>query len=217
MGRLTSFAKELWTADGLLGRRVAGVDEVGRGALAGSIVGAAVYYDLDAVEEYLEELYEVRDSKKLSEPHRRSAATAIRLRAGGFAIFEYTCQEIDRYGIQPCNRGLIDAAQAWAEAAGCDALVVDGTIRPSSPSAGMRVEVRPRADGSSLAVASASILAKVSRDSDMRSAEYLYPGYGFLRNVGYGSPEHLAALATLGSTEIHRQCFLSKVAVADHG
>lgn len=215
MGRLVSVAKELWAADAALGRRVAGVDEVGRGALAGSLVGAVVSYDLAAVEPYLEELYEVRDSKKLSRAHRETAVLAIRSRVAGFALFEYSCVDIDAHGIQACNRGLMDAALAWAEEDGCDALVVDGTICPSRESAGVRTVVRPRADGTSLAVASASIMAKVSRDAAMREAEYLYPGYGFLRNVGYGAPEHLLALASLGATDLHRRCFLTRLEVAD--
>lgn len=208
MGKLVSIAADLLAADAVRGRMIAGVDEVGRGALAGSIAGAVVAYDTVAVAAALDSLWEVRDSKRLSAKHRESAAAAIREAALGYAIFEYPNDDIDRLGIQACNRGLIDAAVTWAEGQGCDALVVDGTIRPSVAPSAMSVYVEPKADGHSLAVASASIVAKVFRDATLRDAEYTYPGYGFLRNAGYGSPEHIDGLRRLGPCPLHRRSFL---------
>lgn len=190
---------------------VAGVDEAGRGPLAGPVVAAAVVLckprpgGLD-------------DSKKLTAAKRASLEEAIRRRCA-FGIGVVEVEEIDRLNIF----GATMLAMALAMERLCDALgvecreaLIDGNLTP----AGRRPEWRWPAraivggDGREPAIGAASILAKEYRDRLMRRYHAAHPHYGWDRNKGYGSPEHLAALRLHGPTPLHRRSF-APVAQAD--
>lgn len=178
-------------------QRIAGVDEVGRGAFAGPLVAAAVILPAD------DQLEGLDDSKRLTHDIRVQLATRIRAIAVAFAIVEVAADEIDRRGLHRANLwALREAAVRLAPAP--DHLIVDGyAIAPTPfPSTAVR-----QADHVSRAVAAASILAKVARDTIMAALDQIHPGYGFAQHKGYGSSEHRAALDSLGLTPIHRRTF----------
>ena len=192
---------------------IAGIDEVGRGSLAGPIVGGCVIYNLDNIKDFYEELLYVRDSKTLSKTKIELTAANIKKVCKSFNIFSFDNTEIDTYGIQVCNRGLIDAAMIFAKDSGAELLYIDGTISPSHEiSSILPWEKFPKADSKSLVVASASIIAKNYRDQMMKNLP-VHSDYGFNGNVGYGAPQHLKALQVLGSTPYHRETFIKKLIV----
>lgn len=176
---------------------VAGVDEVGRGPLAGPVVAAAVILDPDNLPAG------VNDSKALSVKQREAAFENIMTSARAVGLASVTALEIDRLNIRQASL----AAMARA----VDALVltpgyvlVDGRDRPplSCPSSPI-----VKGDSISLSIAAASIVAKVMRDALMRRLATLYPEYGFETNVGYASKQHLNALDIHGPTPLHRFSF----------
>lgn len=176
-------------------RRIAGVDEAGRGPLAGPISGGAVIlaYPIDGL----------NDSKKLSEAQRE--ALYEELIAGPHAIGAamISPRELDQLGLQAANyRVLFDAVQQIAPPP--DFLLVDGF---SIPGCTIPQERIIKGDARSLSIAAASIVAKVSRDRVMRELDVQYPEYGFARNKGYGTAAHLAALAKHGPCPAHRSSF----------
>jgi len=184
---------------------VAGVDEVGRGCLAGPVYAAAVVLGK-------RELWsQLNDSKKLTKLQREQLYRAITTEALGFAVASASVTEIDRLNILHASRlAMARAVLSLQEQLG-DALtlvLVDGQYEPLWPVA---APVRARAvvggDAQCPSIAAASIVAKVERDAYMcRLAERL-PGYGFEHNVGYGTAEHLSALKALGPTIHHRRSF----------
>lgn len=182
-------------------RRVAGVDEAGRGCLAGPVVAGAVIPDLDRP------LAGVDDSKRLSPDRRRRLAEAIRRTAVAWAVVPVAAAVIDRVNILEATRSAMAEAVARLSPA-ADCVLVDAVALPrgSAPSLPL-----VRADGLSYAVACASILAKVERDDWMVGLDQRYPQYGFAGHKGYGAPEHLRALATYGPTPEHRLTFRSVV------
>ena len=176
---------------------VAGVDEVGRGPLAGPVVAAAVILDPENLPAG------VNDSKALSSKQRDAAFDQIMTRALAVGVASVTATEIDRLNIRQASLA------AMARAVGALALtpayvLVDGRDRPplSCPSSPII-----KGDSISLSIAAASIVAKVSRDGMMRQLAMHYPDYGFETNAGYAAKRHLAALATLGPTPLHRFSF----------
>lgn len=175
--------------------RVAGVDEAGRGPLAGPIVAAAVIL--------AEVVPGLNDSKQVL-PEQREALYAC-LREGGHAIgvAVVPAEEIDRFGIQSANyAAMVRAAMEIAPSP--DFLLVDGFRIPDCPLPHRRII---KGDCRSLSVAAASIIAKVTRDRIMAEWDAAYPGYGFARHKGYATEEHLEALARLGPCPIHRKSF----------
>ena len=213
MGRFKSKFTELSAFDVSTGSDlVGGVDEVGRGALAGPIVGACVIYDMGSIMEMEEQLFYVRDSKSLSKSKMREISDSIKASAVHYDVFYYDNSEIDLYGIQQCNRGLIDSALDLCDAHSAGLLLIDGTISPSGEAVSRNTvpwRKLPKADSKSLAVASASIIAKDFRDSLMRDLP-VSEEYGFSSNVGYGAAQHLEAIERLGITEYHRRSFLKR-------
>jgi ribonuclease HII len=182
---------------------VAGVDEAGRGALAGPVFAAAVILPLE-VHEILERLAGVRDSKLLTPGMREKLFPIICECAPGFGIGSASAEWIDRFGILPATRrAMTNAIRDLAPAA--EAVLVDGPLRLF----GMNLPQRPivRGDQLSMSIAAASILAKVSRDRYMIALDERYPDYGFARHKGYGTAEHLAALGRLGPCPEHRRSF----------
>jgi ribonuclease HII len=176
---------------------VAGVDEVGRGALCGPVVAGAVVLDLGFVTEGID------DSKRLTKRQRERLAERIRGGARASAIGLAEPWEIDHHNIlQATHLAMRRALEALPCAP--DHILVDGfTIR--GVAASQRAVVK--GDALSFSIAAASIVAKVLRDGIMQDWDSRCPGYGLARNKGYGSREHLEALHQLGPSEIHRRSF----------
>jgi ribonuclease HII len=180
--------------------RIAGVDEAGRGPLAGPVVAAAVVLDRRRLPTALAEA--IDDSKKLA-PARREALFAALASCAAIGVGRAEVDEIDRLNI--LGAAMLAMARAVAGLSiAPDVALVDGN-RP--PRLGCRVCCRIGGDRSSLSIAAASIVAKVSRDRIMAELARSHPGYGWERNAGYGTAEHLAALIRLGPTPHHRAGF----------
>ena len=182
---------------------VAGIDEVGRGPLAGPVVAAAAIIDRARAPASLLKL--IDDSKKLSEARRETAYEAM-IASGcvGYAIAEASVAEIDRINIlQATFLAMRRALAALAERP--DRVLVDGNKVP--PDLGCAGECIVGGDSVSYSIAAASILAKVTRDLQMARLAEQFPGYGWESNRGYGSAAHLRALEQLGPTPHHRMSF----------
>jgi ribonuclease HII len=179
------------------GSALAGVDEVGRGPLAGDVVAAAVMLDPRRP------IQGLRDSKKLSASRREELAQLIRERAMAWSIASASVDEIDELNIlQASLLAMHRAVQALDPQP--EYVLVDGNRLPRWQYAAQAVV---RGDDRVPAIAAASILAKVHRDSALIAMETQYPGYGFATHKGYPTPEHLQALQTLGVTPLHRRSF----------
>lgn len=176
---------------------LAGVDEVGRGPLIGSVVASAVILDPSRPIEGL------TDSKKLTAKKREALDVLIRERALAFAVAEASAAEVDQLNIYHAThlamRRAIDALTPAAEY-----LLVDGNRLPGHLLPGQAVV---KGDARHSAIAAASILAKVARDAQMAELDLRYPDYGFARHKGYPTKEHLAALAAHGPLAEHRRSF----------
>lgn len=184
--------------------RVAGVDEAGRGCLAGPVVAAAVIPDSERL------IPGADDSKRLSPAARTELAAAIRETALAFAVVAVPAEVIDRINILQATRLAMRQAVALL-APRPDAVVVDAVTLEdlaSSDSAPACLAL-VKADAWSYAVACASIVAKVERDRMLLELDLEYPVYGFARHKGYGAPDHLAALAKYGPSPLHRLTFRS--------
>ena len=178
-------------------QRICGVDEAGRGPLAGPVYAAAVILDP------LRPIPGLRDSKKLSAPRREALAAQIRERAACWSIASASVAEIDRLNILQAT--FLAMQRAVAGLAQCPDLArIDGNRAPRLDCA---VEVIIGGDDSEPAISAASILAKTARDAVMCALEDRHPGYGFARHKGYGTAQHLAALASLGPCAAHRHSF----------
>ncbi len=178
-------------------RRIAGVDEAGRGPLAGPVVSAAVVLPLGQA------LPKVTDSKKLSPGMRRRLYDQIYAKALAVGIGIVDPVEIDRLNI--LRASLMSMAQAVENLRPPpDFALIDG-IHPL-PSA-LPQRAVPKGDALSLSVAAASIVAKVTRDRLMDRYEHQFPGYGFSKHKGYPTKEHKDAIIRLGYTFIHRKTF----------
>ena len=194
MGLLLRVERELWAA-GLT--RVAGVDEVGVGPLAGPVVAAAVIVSPDM------RLRGVDDSKLLTAALREELAAKIQERALGVGIGVVDVADIDRLNIY---HAALEAMRRAVEALPVppEHIVVDARQIPN-----VTVPQTPLIDGDArcYSVAAASIVAKVARDRLMRALHDLYPQYGFRENMGYGTPRHLAAIDQYGPSPVHRRSF----------
>ena len=179
------------------GPGIAGVDEVGRGPLAGDVVAAAVILDPARPIDGL------RDSKKLSPARREILAQQIRERALAWAVARASVAEIDQLNIlQASLLAMHRAVQALAPQPAY--VLVDGNRLPRWDYASEPVV---KGDDRVPAIAAASILAKVQRDGELQELELQYPGYGFAAHKGYPTAVHLAALRKLGVTPVHRRSF----------
>lgn len=181
-------------ADGL--KAICGVDEAGRGPLAGPVVAAAVILDPAKIPAGL------NDSKKLSEAARENLFAHI-LATAEVGVGVADVERIDRDNILGATLWAMAQAVADLPRLPCLALI-DGN-RPPQLSCTCRTVVG--GDGLSVSIAAASIVAKVTRDRIMHTLDRQYPDYGFASHKGYGSPYHLAALARLGPCEHHRRSF----------
>lgn len=179
------------------GRTVAGVDEAGRGCLAGPVVAGAVILDPERP------ISGLRDSKKLTEKRREELFREIREKSAAWSFAMTGPGEIDRVNIlQAALRAMEKAVTGLAIQP--DFVLVDGNARTSLP-----IEQRTVVGGDDrcASVAAASIVAKVTRDGLMKELEARYPGYGFSRHKGYPSKEHRESLRRLGPCPIHRKSF----------
>ncbi len=179
--------------------RIAGVDEVGRGSLAGPVVAAAVVVEPGSM------VPGVDDSKHLSHSQRERLAAAIRKTHPQSAIVAVSPRDIDRMNILRATRRAmrlaLGALDPQPDLALIDAVRLEGLSYPSLPVI--------RGDQVSYAIACASILAKVDRDQTMVELDGVYPHYGFASNKGYGAAAHRQALSDFGPSEVHRLTFRS--------
>ena len=180
---------------------VAGVDEVGRGALCGPVVAAAVIlgegFDAQGID----------DSKRLTARQREQLAARIREGARGWALGWADPREIDRLNIlRATHLAVRRAIEGLPQAP--DLLLVDAMTVP-----GIKLVQRAiiKGDALSVSIAAASIIAKVARDEVMVECDRRYPGYGLAHNMGYGSDDHREALRRLGPSKIHRRSFKGSI------
>jgi len=184
---------------------VIGVDEVGRGALAGDVVVCAFALDPAAPPEAVAHLRSIAaDSKSYTSRARREEAAAAACTAGLYEICRAGPETIDRINIRAATLSCMrDAARGLAARLAAPAqIVIDGRDVPEG--LGLPARSVIGGDGSVFEISCASVIAKVLRDREMIDAAKRYPGYGFERNAGYGTAEHRDALARLGLSEIHR-------------
>ncbi len=175
----------------------AGVDEAGRGPLAGPVIAAAVILSDDC------QLDGLTDSKKLTEARRETLAMAIREQAVAWALGRADVAEIDRLNILQASLLAMQRAVA-ALAVPPDRVLVDGN---RCPELACPVEAIVKGDATVPAISAASILAKVARDREMRELDARYPQYQLARHKGYPTRVHLEALAEHGVSVIHRRSF----------
>ena len=176
---------------------VCGLDEAGRGPLAGPVYAAAVILGSDA------RIDGIADSKKLTSLRRTVLATQIKLRSLAWAVASASVTEIDSLNILQASLLAMRRAVEALKVAPLMVLI-DGLHCPVLPCAARAVV---RGDASVAEISAASILAKVARDAEMLAVHRLFPQYGFDRHKGYPTPEHLAALRLHGVTAVHRTSF----------
>ena len=176
---------------------VCGIDEAGRGPLAGPVVAAAVILDP------VQPIAGLNDSKKLSEKKRLCLAEEIRLKARAWCVAEASVEEIDQLNILQATFLAMQRAVAGLGVAAESALV-DGNRCPRLP---IPVEAVVKGDGKIASIAAASILAKTVRDAGMLALHADYPQYGFDRHMGYPTAAHFAALEKYGASPVHRRSF----------
>jgi len=192
-----SFEIQLGALDG---RLIVGVDEVGRGPLAGPVTAAAVILDLRRLPQWLREALD--DSKVL--PHQRRVELAEAVKDYAItAVASCSAAEVDAMNILQASLLAMRRAVA-ALGVTPDAALIDGIQKPDL---GCEERCLVGGDGLSLSIAAASIIAKVARDGHMEELAGHHPGYGWERNRGYGTPEHRRALQELGPSVEHRRSF----------
>jgi len=177
--------------------RIAGVDEVGRGPLCGPVTAAAVVLDLSCIPEGL------NDSKQLSAKRRAALVEAI-VEKADFCIAHASVEEIDALNILQASHLAMMRAIAGLKCPP-DHVLIDGNRLPKALT--LSAEGIVKGDARSVSIAAASILAKEARDALMVDLAQQYPGYGWERNAGYPTREHVQALLDLGVTPVHRRSF----------
>lgn len=177
---------------------VCGVDEAGRGPLAGAVFAAAVILDPERPIDGL------ADSKKLTAARRESLAEAIRERALAWHVASASVEEIDRLNILQATFLAMQRAVAGLAVVPARALIDGNRVPRQFPVA---AEAIVKGDATEPAISAASILAKTARDADLVALDTRYPDYGFARHKGYPTAEHLAAIERLGVLPIHRRTF----------
>ena len=192
--KMLHFEKRHWDQGA---RRVAGVDEAGRGCLAGPVVAAAVVLSPDCA------IVGLDDSKKLSPSRREALYEQILVGALSIGVGQVEAGEIDRLNILQASLKAMRMALDVLDAAP-DRVLIDGHITPQSPYPEQAII---DGDARSLSIAAASIIAKVRRDRLMCDYADRYPEYGFASHKGYGSSEHMAALSAHGPCALHRRSF----------
>lgn len=189
-----------------LGRWLVGVDEAGRGPIAGPVVATAVVFPVDA-----EMIPGVRDSKTLPAARREELALAIRTRVVAIGVAAASCRTIDRVNIRVATaiamRRALMRCLAWCrthDAARPTSILLDGLPLPE---VGLPHQALVDGDALCYSISAAGIIAKTVRDELMRRLAVRHPHYGWATNMGYGTPEHLLALRAHGATAHHRATF----------
>ncbi len=193
---------------------VAGVDEVGRGALAGPLMaGAVILPEPGTILDDLDFWLTVRDSKTISFKRRAELATGIMERARCWALGSVEPGELDIIGVAAANRTAMERA-VWSLEVEPDYLLIDATtIDHPLPQQGI-----VNGDALSLSIAAASIIAKVARDTIMIELDATWPGYGFASHKGYAAKVHREAIMSLGPCPAHRYCYAPvRAAALEHG
>jgi ribonuclease HII len=189
-------------------RLVAGADEAGRGSLAGPLVAAAVLLDYGSLSHAdRRALAGLHDSKQMSAERREEIYPGVLRAAARVSVVVRCVRGIDARGLHVTNIGALAAALERLQLPGGSvACLVDGFALP-----GCRVPHRAviEGDGTSAAIAAASVLAKVTRDRYMHGAGAEHPGWGFEEHVGYSTPEHREAIGRIGISPLHRRSFRS--------
>lgn len=197
--------KKLYDFDKAFNKIICGVDEVGRGPLAGPIVSAAVILKTNSLDSDL--ILGLNDSKKISKKNREKLDKIIKKRALDFSIYEVDNKDIDRYGISRCNneafKGAISNLTVKPDLVLSDGYKVRGYL-------GDNIAI-VKGDYKSASIAAASIIAKVYRDKLMEEYGKKYKEYGFDTNSGYGSKEHINAIKKYGKLDIHRETFIKNI------
>lgn len=188
---------------------IAGVDEVGRGSLAGPVVAAACIFDRDV------DIVGIDDSKKLSEKKREQFFDEIKDKALAYGIGEASCEVIDEINILEATKfamkRAIDEADKMLESKGRDRIqiVIFDAVKINDLKKEQISVIK--GDQTYFSVAAASILAKVTRDKLMKEYDKVYPEYRFASNKGYGTKAHYEGIKKAGITEIHRKSFLKNL------
>jgi ribonuclease HII len=185
-------------------RFVAGVDEAGRGSLAGPLVVAGVLLDYACLRDHrVRPLAQLNDSKQLSPAERQELFRAVVGCAAKISVRIFSAREIDRNGLHRSNLAGMRSA-LWSLAPPAELCLVDGfRLGPTAPTHTAVVD----GDTKSAAIAAASIVAKVVRDRAMRRMDAVFPHYGFSWHVGYITPGHSAVVRERGPSSIHRRSF----------
>ncbi len=198
---LSAYEKEAY-ASGF--KAVAGIDEAGRGPLAGPVVAAACILNPNV------KIFGLDDSKKLSEKKREALFEEIKEKALCYAICEVDAQTIDEINIlnatKSCMRKCVEELAAKGMAP--DKLLIDA-VKLEGTSCDVTAIIK--GDAKSNSIAAASILSKVTRDHIMVKMDEVYPGYGFAKHKGYGTKEHYAGIREHGMCDIHRRTFLKTI------
>lgn len=189
--------RALWAEKGCI---LAGMDEVGRGPLAGPVVAACVVMPAEPLVPY------VNDSKKLSEKRRESVNADILVTALDYALAWVGPEIIDEINILEATRRAFTEAFSNMRLPITDVMIDALSGQPLEA----RQHVLIHGDARCYSIAAASILAKVARDAYMIEQDRLYPAYGFARNKGYGTAEHIAALKAYGPCPLHRRSFIKR-------
>ena len=197
MSRRLASGPDLFELAALAGGRICGIDEAGRGPLAGPVVAAAVILDPARPIDGL------RDSKQLTAARRELLAELIRAHSVAWAVAEASVEEIDALNILQATLLAMGRAMAGLRVAP-DYALIDGNQMPRLPIPGRAIV---SGDALEPAISAASILAKTARDALMRGFDREHPGYGFAQHMGYATPEHLDCLQRLGPCVLHRRSF----------
>lgn len=177
---------------------ICGVDEAGRGPLAGPVVAGAVIFPKDV------DILYINDSKKLSAKKRQELYDVIQQKALACAVGIASAQEIDALNILQATYEAMRRAIGGLSIAP-DIILADAVVIPNVTTKQVGII---KGDAKSISIGAASILAKVTRDRMMVEYDAQYPGYGFAKHKGYGTAEHYAAIKKLGASPIHRMSFL---------
>ncbi len=187
-------------------KAIAGVDEAGRGPLAGPVVAGAVILHPDVLadpQSLAPALHTLNDSKQLTESQRETLYKALMQSPHAYGVGIVEAHEIDRLGIQQANFSAMHRA-IEALPTPADYLLIDGYNLPGTNQPALRII---KGDARALSIAAASIIAKVTRDRIMIDMDKQYPQYGFAQHKGYGTATHIAAIAENGPCPIHRKTF----------
>lgn len=182
---------------------IAGIDEAGRGPLAGPVVAGCCILDPDV------KILGLDDSKKLSEKKREELFVQIKEKALAWTVCEISAEVIDEINIlEATKKAMRSCVEEISRKMRPDLLLIDAVNL-----SGTGVDVVPiiKGDANSDSIAAASILAKVTRDHIMMEYDKVYPGYGFAKHKGYGTKDHYAAIRESGMTPIHRRSFLKVI------